>query len=145
MKTVNRYLKDKAMDHIDHALGRPVDPQNNAHSHRNYFAVSCNAEKAKFRASPHWIEGRTFERMTWFHVSEEGRAALAAHLKEIGDPYRLFQVHYDHPAYETWSVLVAAKSRAAARYSYFLDVTDTRPDLTFGEFCKHTSARLARV
>lgn len=26
MSEVNRYLKDKAMDHIDHALGRPVDP-----------------------------------------------------------------------------------------------------------------------
>lgn len=34
---VNRYLKDKAMDRMDHALGCPVDPMQE--TFRNYYVV----------------------------------------------------------------------------------------------------------
>ena len=138
---VNRYLKDKQMDHVDHALGRPVDPL--ADTLRDHFAVSCDAERDEFRALPFWREGKTMSGMTWFHVSDDGRRALASHLKEIGDQHRLFEVLYDPGGYETWPVPVAATSHSKARYSYYLDVSDCRPDLTYMEFCKDVSVRLA--
>ncbi|WP_319533384.1 hypothetical protein [uncultured Cohaesibacter sp.] len=36
--SVNRSLDDKAMDAIDHALGRPVDPM--SESYRNYYCAA---------------------------------------------------------------------------------------------------------
>ena len=37
--TVNRYLADPAMDDVDHALGRPLDPMRE--SYRNRYAVDA--------------------------------------------------------------------------------------------------------
>lgn len=143
MACANRHLKDKAMDNIDHALGRPYDPMD-AGNYRNRFAICDPSRIAEFRASPYWDEGHTVGDMTLFHVTEKGRGALAKHLKAIGDPHRLYSVHFDLPGHETWPVLVVAKSRSAARYSHYLDVSDAFTDLTFKDFCKHTTARLAR-
>ncbi len=142
---VNRWLKNKDMDHIDHALGRPVDPLNKSHSYRDHFALSNDDKIAEFRASPNWTEGASGHGTTFFHVSDEGRAALAAHLKEIGDKHRLFEVIYA----PDWSEkpeanLVAAKSRGAAKYAYWIDLSDSLCDLTFKDYCKDVSVRLAQ-
>lgn len=139
--TVNRYLEDKAMDHIDHALGRPVDPL--AETYRNYFATCSGAEKNTFRQSAHWQERFTYRDMVWFGVTQAGREALAAHLKAIGDPYQLYEVTTRLPGFGEHTTLVAAKSRSAARYSHYLDVADALSDLTFGEFCRCASVRRA--
>ena len=141
---VNRYLKNQEMDHIDHALGRPVDPLNKSHSYRDHFALCDLDEIAEFRKSPYWDEGKSGHGTTFFHVSDEGRAALAAHLKDIGDPNRLYAVTYA----PDWSEkpeanLIAAKSRGAAKYAHWIDLSDCLCDLTFKDYCKDVSVRLA--
>jgi hypothetical protein len=142
--SVNRYLKDKAMDRIDHALGRPVDPLNHSQTYRDHYAVSSDADKTVFRSSPHWLEGRTSRcGMTWFHVNDAGRMALADHLKNVGDPHRLYEVSYTIRGYPPSRTLIAAKSRSAAKYSHWIDISDALPDLTFGDYCRCATARLA--
>ena len=90
---VNRYLEDKAMDHIDHALGRPIDPL--TESYRDHFAVEHESAAVTFRASQHWSEGKTWPcGTTFFHVSDAGRQALADHLREIEDPHRAYDVTF---------------------------------------------------
>jgi hypothetical protein len=138
MAVVNRYLKNKAMDHIDHALGRPVDPM--VETYRNYFATGANCRNAEaFRASPHWNEYRISDDMAGFEVTEAGRIALRDHLKAINDPWREYIVSYN--GYEEHQT---GKSHSNARYLKWLDVADVDPDLTFGEFCKKSRVRLAR-
>ena len=134
---VNRYLADKAMDHIDHALGRPLDPMGETHRH-HYAANRDGPIAAEMRASPHWTNGSTVGDIVFFYVTDEGRTALAAHLRAIADPHRAFAVTFDG---HTWPVV--ATSRAKARYSAFLDVSDAFADLTFSTFCRRTSVRRA--
>lgn len=134
---VNRSLKDDAMNQIDHALGRPLDPM--AEPRRNNYVIEPDAPLAAvFRASPLWAEGRTFCEMAAFHVTEEGRKALAAHLKEIGDPHRAFDVKF-----RGHTTTVVSTTHSKARYSYWLDVADYCGGMTFGDFCRRTSVRLA--
>jgi hypothetical protein len=136
-RQVNRSLDDKTFDHIDHALGRPVDPM--AETYRNYFAImGKNPLADEFDSSPHWVRGRVMGDTTAFHVTNEGRKALADHLRTIGDRHRTFEVVFNGNA-----STVIAKSHSKARYSYYLDVSDCFPDLTFKEFCKATQVRLA--
>lgn len=134
-RQVNRYLKDKAMDHIDHALGRPVDPL--LEGYRNHFAVDADSKTAKaFDASPFW--GRHGKAapggMAFYFVTEAGRKALKQHLKEIGDKHRLFDV-----TYQGHTQAVVAVSAAKAKYSLWLDISDCRPDVTFGQFARAAS------
>jgi len=76
---VNRCLKDKKFDHIDHALGRPVDPTKE--SYRNYFSVKAKSPRASMmRASKHWRESRPLFGSTTFFVTAAGREALKKHL-----------------------------------------------------------------
>lgn len=135
--TVNRCLKDKAMDRIDHALGRPVDPMSK--TYRDHYAADGAELGAELTASPHWRPGGQALGMQFFYVTQEGRAALAAHLREIGDPHRTYRVRFQG---DEW--FVAAKSHGKARYQSYLDIADCWPDLTFGEFCRGTSVRLCR-
>lgn len=137
MMQVNRTLSDAAMDAIDHALGRPVNPLRE--SFRNHFVTEASgADAAAFRASPHWREGRTLTRMTCFHVTDAGRAALRDHLRQIGDPYRLFIVTWRGDALAPIAATSHSKARAVAwRRADF-------GDLSFGDFCRETSVRLAR-
>jgi hypothetical protein len=136
MASVNRYLKDKAMDHIDHALGRPADPL--AESYRNYFATGEN--DPKFVGNPHWQAGSRYPGGRYFHVTDEGRKALKAHLAAIGDKHRNYVVTikgYGEMAPR------AAKSHGAARYDAYIDFSDYHHDTTFGEFQKISNVRLA--
>jgi len=137
---VNRYLKDKDMDRIDHALGRPLDPT--GETYRDHFAVSSEKDKAYFRASAFWIEGHTLDGITWFHVSGIGRLALEAHLKLIGDPHRSFEVRYRIGS-DTYSDRIIATTRSSAKYLKWLCLSDVLPDLAFIDFCRGASVRLA--
>lgn len=137
--TVNRYLEDKMFDRIDHALGRPVDPMKE--TFRNHYATSADGQLAKeFDASPFWTRTCIAPgRMAFYVVTDEGRKALAAHLKEIGDENRLYRV-----SYQGWETGVAATSAGKAKYSVYLNLTDTDCDLTFAAFCRDARVRLDR-
>lgn len=138
-KQVNRSLTDKAMDHIDHALGRPVDPM--AESYRNHFATDAGSKLAKeFDASPYWARNGKGSPggMAFYHVTDEGRAALRRHLREIGDKHRCFDV-----TYQGQTQTVVAVSAAKAKYSLWLSISDCFCDLTFGKFCRDASVRVA--
>jgi hypothetical protein len=137
---VDRYLENKAMDHIDHALGRPLDPL--GETYRNYYATGSQM----FDGNPHWTlidisNGGT----RIYSVTDEGRQALADHLKAIGSKERAFLV-----TVEINGVIderpVVAKSHSKARYSRYLDLIDSCfPDLTVAEFCRRSTCRLADV
>jgi hypothetical protein len=128
-------LADKTFDHIDHALGRPLDPM--AESYRNFYATD-GALADEMAASPLWREGKHGS-MRFFAVTDEGRAALAQYLRDVGDLHRAFTVTVDGN-----SRTVIAINHSKARNSAFLDLRDVWPDLTFKDFCRSTSVRLAR-
>lgn len=136
--SVDRCLLDKAMNNIDHALGRPVDPLRE--TYRNYFAVGdTSAKAAAFRASPHWIfTGGMHGGMVTFSVTTAGRQALREHLREVGDKHRAYLVTFDGH-----TEAIAATTPAKAKYEYWLRVSDVCPDLKFGAFCRAATARLA--
>ena len=131
--SVNRYLVDKSMDHIDHALGRPVDPM--GATYRNRF-VAGGADADELSMSPHWEEGRRCGEMRYFGVTQAGRQALANHLKAIGDKTRAFEVMFDGR-----TTRVPAITAAKARYALWLDISDCFSDLTFADFCRRTIVR----
>jgi hypothetical protein len=128
---INRSLKDKAMDRIDHALGRPLDPLQE--SYRNRYATD-GALADEMAASPFWREGARGCSLRFFEVTDEGRRALAAHLREIEDPHRAYTV-----TYEGHAQIVVAETAAKARYSRYLDISDVIPDLTFKDFSRRAS------
>nr|WP_278422955.1 hypothetical protein [Brucella anthropi]DAM62868.1 MAG TPA: hypothetical protein [Caudoviricetes sp.] len=131
--TVNRYLKDKAVDLIDHALGRPTFPLEE--TYRNHFATDADSNRAKeFSKSLHWRKTGQRDDMAFFAVTDLGRHALADHLKNLPDN-KIFVV-----SYWKWSKIVTARSRSAARYDVFLDVSDSS-DISFREFLKVSSVR----
>lgn len=133
--SVNRYLKDKSFDRIDHALGRPVDPMQP--SYRNYFSASEGTIAEEFRASPFWTE-RNALGQSYFSVTQKGREALRNHLKAIGDKHRTYIVAWD--GIEATKV---ATSHSKARYAAYLNAADVDPDLTFKTFQAVASVRLA--
>ncbi|WP_319517283.1 hypothetical protein [uncultured Martelella sp.] len=134
---VKRYLKDKHFDHIDHALGRPVDPM--GETYRNYFAANANGDIAReMAASPYWQKSCRDNDIDVFHVTRAGREALRDHLKAIGDQNRLYQI--------TWlgmSTTVVSTSAGKARYAAYLDASGIDQDLTFKKFQAQARVRLA--
>jgi hypothetical protein len=134
---VNRYLKDKAMDHIDHALGRPVDPT--GETYRNHYAADKDGkDAASFATSPHWqLDGCT-GRMAFYGVTDAGRKALADHLKAIGDPWRPYSVEWNEA-----TCIYAATSEADAKKQAYSSASDVFSDLTFRKFDREAS--VARV
>lgn len=136
MTQVNRYLKNKAMDRIDHALGRPFDPL--TETYRNYFYVIGDTALRRYMAgSSYWRGAGKQGEGEYFFVTDEGRAALAAHLRAIGDKHRRFIV-----SYAGYEMDVIATSRGGARYSKWLSVSDVS-DITFGEFQRNSKVRAA--
>jgi len=134
---VNRYLEDKWIDHIDHALGRPVWPLRA--SYRNYFATGLGGPLAKhFEESPFWELRNVTQRLMWFSVTDAGREALDRYLKSQKEQHRAYLVDF-----ESYTTVVVGKSHANARYSYFLRISDCRPDMEFGDFVRRCRVRLA--
>lgn len=124
------------MDHIDHALGRPIDPL--VESYRNYFATGEN--DSMFAGNPHWKAGSRYSGGRYFHVTDDGRKALKAHLASIGDKHRSYVVSvrgYGEMAPR------AANSHGAARYAAWIAFSDVDHDTTFGDFQKISRVRLA--
>lgn len=133
---VNRYLKDKAFDHMDHALGRYFDPT--GETHRNYFAIGADAPLAiEFDASPWWAKSGQRDDMAYYYVTDAGKAALKSHLAEHA-PMKAFEV--------TWggySNIEATPTASKAKYAYWLGVSDVYCDLTFIEFSRTARVRRA--
>ncbi|WP_421358158.1 hypothetical protein [Agrobacterium rosae] len=134
---VDRSLEDKEMDRIDHALGRPVDPTRE--TYRDHYATNSHGATGKgFDHSLNWKRGQSLPGgMTYFHVTDHGRQVLKQYLKAIGDNHRLFEV-----SFKGFTSTVVAVSASKAKYSYWLDVSDTS-DISFREFCRSVSVRLA--
>nr|WP_244868007.1 hypothetical protein [Vannielia litorea] len=125
------------MDNIDHALGRPVDPL--AETFRNHFYTGLGTPEAdEFAASPCWRMGRRVGGSAYFHVTRHGREVLKAHLREIGDKSRLYEITWKGEALSP----VVATNRREARYRKWLAVSDTC-DVSFIEFAKAITVRLA--
>jgi len=136
---VNRYLADKAMDRIDHALGRPIWPLRE--TYRNHYATDATGTLAiDFAYSAHWEQIGQSGTMAFFAVTELGRKALAAYLETLDakERFRPYVV-----AYEGHERIVPAKSAGNARYSEFLTVRDCFSKLTFAEFIRASSVRAA--
>ena len=137
MGEVNRYLDDKAMDHIDHALGRPVDPL--GETYRNYFYVIGDTElRRHMTSSPHWQSSGVVTGGEYFAVTADGRAALAAHLKAIGDKHRRWIV-----SFRGYDMPTVAVTESKARYSKWLDISDTDDSLSFARFQRESKVRAA--
>lgn len=134
---VDRCLHDKAMNAIDHALGRPLDPM--AETYRNHYAAPA-AMAATFAASPHWEIGRPMPGgLVPCRVTDAGRAALRDHLEAIRDPHRAFVI-----TFEGHELVQVSTSHAKAKYGCWLDLADCRPDPTFGDFCRAATVRLSK-
>lgn len=135
--SVNRYLKDKWIDHLDHALGRPVWPLRE--SYRNYFATGAGGYLAKeFEESPLWELRNVAGRMAWFSVTAAGRQALNRFLKSQGSQQRAYLV-----TFQDSTRIVVGKSHGNARYSEFLSIRDCYPDLSFVEFARQCRVMVA--
>lgn len=134
--SVNRVLKDKFMNRIDHALGRPVNPL--AATYREYFAAGKDSQiAADMAASPHWEAGAVKGDLHWFYVSRAGREALHAHLRAIGDQHRVYAVIWDGIEMQC-----VATSSSKARYKKWIELSDSY-DISFREFCRTARVRLA--
>lgn len=132
---VNRYIKDNpALDDVDHALGRPFRVDD---TYRDHYATSCPDQKAAMRASGWWNEGVTRDGMTWFHVSDAGRAALRAELSNVETYGRLYELSR---GCVNGAAYVMAKSRSAAKYAAYIEAD---LDWSFMEFCDGLRVRLA--
>lgn len=134
--SVNRSLKDKAFDHIDHALGRPLFPQ--GETYRNYFATDAHGTLAwSFDQSAFWGKSGQDGTMAYYHVTTSGRQALAIYLAEH-DRQHAFEV-----TFRKHSRIVPALTAAKAKYSYFRDISDALPDLAFVDFAAEARVRRA--
>jgi len=135
---VNRHLADEAMDKIDHALGRPLDPT--GETYRNFYAAPTDVA-AEFAKTPYWNIGPIITRgLIGCTVTSAGRKALADHLVAIGERHRAFDV-----TFQGYTTTVVGTSASKARYSYFLNIRDCLPDLTFSDFCRRSTIRSACV
>lgn len=134
---VNRYLRDKAMDRIDHALGRPVWPLRE--TYRNHYATT-SADAMCFEANPHWEFCGAQDRMAFYAVTDAGRQALSDYLEtlDVDERHRAYVV-----TYEGYESTIPARSRSHARYANWLRISDSFSELTFGEFIKNSSVRAA--
>lgn len=136
---VNRYLVDKEMDRIDHALGRPIWPLRE--TYRNHYATDSNGTLAiDFAFSRHWEKTGQHGDMAFFSVTDAGRKSLSDYLEglDVGERNSAYAV-----TYEGHTSIVPAKSRAHARYALWLDISDCFAELTFGEFIRASTVRAA--
>ncbi|MCA0027384.1 MULTISPECIES: hypothetical protein [unclassified Mesorhizobium] len=135
--SVNRCFVDKHIDHIDHALGRPVWPLREVY--RNHFATDANGTLAKqFEASPHWTKSGQRDDMAFYSVTDQGRSALADHIAGQPDAWQPFLVTFDG-----YTRIVPERTRSKAKYASYLAVSDSWSELTFGDFCKRSTVRRA--
>lgn len=137
MTEVNRRLDREDMDHIDHALGRPVDPL--GETYRNNYAIYADTPDEKhFRNSPYWTLAAERGDMRFYRVNDAGRAALAEHLREAGEVYKLYSI-----TFAGHTSTISAKSPGKAKSEYWRQISDCFPDMTFFDFLRAASVRVA--
>ncbi len=130
---VDRYLENQAMDHIDHALGRPLDPL--GETYRNFYATGSR----RFDGDPNWTLVEITKGGTRvYSVTDEGRQALAEYLKASGSKHRAFLVSVEIDGIVDDRTVVA-ENEADACWGRYLDIVDVLPDLSFDEFLRHAS------
>lgn len=136
--SVNRYFHDKAIDRIDHALGRPLFPL--LETNRNHYAVGVtDLLVIEFSFSADWQRLGEQGTIAFFAVSDAGRRTLDRHLAGLAEPWLGFEI-----SYEGHSWIEAAKSAAQAKYAAFLGLRDSDSELTFGQFCAAVRCRKIR-
>lgn len=125
-------IKDPLLDDAHHALGRPDGPHVTPYRNR-YVIGNADPKAAAMAASPYWTLLGTMNRREdlIFAVTDEGIAAVWRALAEANRAagVRLYSV----TGIDLGPRLVMAKSRAAARYDVFLDVSDAW-SMRFAEF-----------
>lgn len=132
----NRSLDCKRMDALDHALGRPTNTHD---TNRNFFGVEAGCDDADaMKADPYWIHTRDFMGTSGFAVSAEGKAALQKYLRANWTPPKSYNVTWG----ESTRNIIAQKA-SAAKYRAWLEMDFT--DLTFGEYVKNATARVAHI
>jgi len=95
---------------------------------------------AEFEASPHWRAGPSqpgITKMAFYHVTESGREALAAELRNVERYGRRYAISGPHMS---GIVHIFAHSRSAAKYQFYLECESEE---SFMEFTKDLRARLA--
>lgn len=124
------------MDRLDHALGRPLDPM--VARLRNHYAVDVgSAEEREMTGSPFWEPVGQRHGLAFFRVTQDGRAALRDHLREVDD-HEAYTITYRGAA-----STVIGRSPAKAKYQHWLDVSDARPRLTFKDYLREARVRRA--
>lgn len=116
-KKFNTRIEDRHFQEMHHALGCPWPDEIMGETYRNYFCTGEDTETAdRMRASPHWTNGRIAHGSTYFHVTDDGKAALREYIMaNIYVPARFMLTFKHHEG----STVVAAKSRSAARYAAY--------------------------
>lgn len=119
MNKCNVRIEDKHFHELHHALGCPWPDEITMGTYRNYFATDASSTTAdRFRASSHWTNGAEKNGMVYFHVTEEGKRALAEYMLRYVEVPARYCVTFRH---HEGSIIVAAKSRSAAKYAAYLD------------------------
>lgn len=127
----NIALPDPNFDNMHHALGRPFHDEIHGETYRNYFAAGPDSETAeRMAASPHWTDGNIGGSCVFFHVTEQGKAALSEYIAENVETPNRYTVTHKYGGGEN---IVTAKSHSAAKYAAYL-YTDS--DMTFKDFLK---------
>ncbi len=130
--SVNRSLPDKAMDRIDHALGRPAFPLGK--TYRNYYAAN-SADTEGFVDSPNWVLGQKGNVLSFWHVTKDGIEALVEYLKATPGLPKLYEI-----SYRGYPMIIPAKSLAQARYLRYLELRDAY-DIPFIEYVRDAHGR----
>ncbi|WP_395443618.1 hypothetical protein [Caulobacter sp. UC70_42] len=125
-------LTEADLDHMHHALGRPVGPH--VVPYRNYFATSTESPDAKrFEEIGLWVKGQGVPGgLTYYHVNDEGQRRVWSWLSERNrkDGLRAYAVS-GGGLIATKTVM--AKSRSAAKYAVWLEFSDV-VDFGYGEW-----------
>ena len=129
---------DEAMDDVHHALGRPKGPW--TEPYRNFYTLgAADPRVPAFEASPLWGSGRPFNegRDLAFGVTQAGKDALWQWLadKRRAKGMRRYFVTVDVDGHSGRADIIA-KSRAAARYDYFLHLKDSGWCDEFAQFLR---------
>lgn len=124
---------DADFDNMHHALGRPDGPH--VTPYRNYFAIDADSPTAqRFEALGLWLKGRQIGGgLVAYHVTDEGQRLTMTWMtkRQAAQGLRPWIVSGREIATRT----VIAKSRRAAVYHVFLEVSDAW-SISFRDFLR---------
>lgn len=134
MRRCNVRIEDKHYHELHHALGCPWPDEIAGETYRNHFATDAGSDTAaRMRSSEHWTNGTGRLGMIYFHVTEEGKRALAAHMRANVETPARYEITYRH---HSGSNLVAARSRSAAKYRAYLEADIDWPFMEYAAAIK---------